>query len=220
MSGDYFTKSKETTKNLPQKNDGNFFLNAQKPKQASQLPTESPRHLNDYDFNLLREDAYKDVTDEVFKLEYKIARAENDINELDAKIQAAKEIHDFNLAETLFDKKKIIQEDLKGLIEIYNDKSLSSKITSGFASKFKISDNNKNWIDKLVDKIISKLPKQFSSVLEIRQSLNKLKNISKNVDELISMQIPYGEASAKYDQLSKYIVKANIIQAELSKFVK
>ena len=175
--------------------------------------------MNDYDFNILRDNAYKDVTDEVFKLEYKIAKAQNDIEEYDAKIQAAKEIRDFNLAETLFDKKKIVQEDLKALIEIYNDKSLSSKITSGIASKFKIN-NNKNFIERILEKFISKLPKQFSSILEIKQSLSKLKNISKNVDELISMQIPYGEASAKYDQLSKYIVKANIIQSELSKFVK
>lgn len=219
MSGDYFTKSNDVKQNISEHDDGNFFLNAQKTRISTPAVNENARHLNDYDFNILRDNAYKDVTDEVFKLEYKIAKAQNDIEEYDAKIQAAKEIRDFNLAETLFDKKKIVQEDLKALIEIYNDKSLSSKITSGIASKFKIN-NNKNFIERILEKFISKLPKQFSSILEIKQSLSKLKNISKNVDELISMQIPYGEASAKYDQLSKYIVKANIIQSELSKFVK
>ena len=61
------------------------------------------------------------------------------------------------------------------------------------------------------------LPSKFSSVLEIRQSLEKLESINKSVDELMSLQTPYGEAGDKYTQLSKYITRANNIQAQISK---
>jgi len=218
MNGDTFTSNKNSNipKTIP--DDDNFFLNNVEKKQKT---SEINRHLNDYDYNLLKEDAYKDVTDEVFKLEYKISKAENEIKDLDAKIQAAKDIRDFNMAEALIDKKKLIQSDLKNLVTIYNDKSLSSKISGEFSSKIKNKiDNGKNVFKNIFESFISILPEQFSSVLEIKHSLNKLKNISQSVDELISMQIPYGEAPYRYDQLSKYIVKANMIQAELSKFNK
>ena len=45
------------------------------------MPTEPVRRLNDYDYNILREDAYKDVSDELFKLEYKISRLEEELTE-------------------------------------------------------------------------------------------------------------------------------------------
>ena len=60
----------------------------------------------------MRTPVYRDVTDEIFKLEYKIARTEEELNELESQIQAAKDIRDFDLVEVLFNKKKIMQEDL------------------------------------------------------------------------------------------------------------
>ena len=36
----------------------------------------------------------------------------------------------------------------------------------------------------------------------------------------MSVQYPYGEAGDKYEQLSKYIARANTIQAEISRFMK
>ena len=51
----------------------NFFLSEDIPKiNNKSFNSEPSRRLNDYDFNLLKEDAYKDVSDDVFKLEYKI----------------------------------------------------------------------------------------------------------------------------------------------------
>ena len=60
----------------------------------------------------------------------------------------------------------------------------------------------------------------MSSVIELKQSLNKLESINKNVDELMTMQTPYGEAADKYAQLSKYIARANNIQAKISRSLK
>ena len=68
--------------------------------------------------------------------------------------------------------------------------------------------------------MISKLPKRFSSALELKKSLAKLENINKSVDELMTMQTPYGEAVDKYEKLTKYITRANTIQAQISKSLK
>lgn len=197
--------------------DNNFFLNQDK----TNLTSEPIKHLNDYDSNILKEGAYKDVTDEIFKLEYKISRIEDTIRDIDNQIQAAKDIRDFNLTESLFARKKILQEDLNGLLEIYNDTSLSAKLSGSITGKFKkyIAELKKS-ANGISDIVISKLPGKFSSILEIKKSLAKLENINKNVDELMTMQAPFGEAGDKYEQLSKYIAKANNIQAEISKYLK
>ena len=184
-----------------------------------------PKRLNDYDFNLLKEDAYKDVSDDLFKLEYKIARTAEEIKSFEVQIQAASDINDVDLIKDLQNRYNLAKEDYESLVAIYNDKSISARVSEGILSLFgeKIKGNYKsvqNIFYNLSEKVIEKLPKQFSSIIELKKSLNKLENINKSVDELISMNIPYGENLNKYDQLSKYIVKANAIQGELSKIIK
>ena len=221
MEGDTFTNSQDNFFAKSQSTDDNNFFT-----QMEHMPKISPhtlpkRHLNDYDYNILKDGAYKDITDELFKLEYKISRAENDIKEIENKIQSARDISDFDLAETLTIKKHQMEKDLKGLIEIYNDKGFTTKISGGISSKIKEKlSASKNILSKISDSIISKLPGKLSAIPNIRISLNKLESLNKNVDELMSLHIPYGESTDKYEQLSKYIVKANIIQAEISKFMK
>lgn len=220
MNGDIFVNNKENPFGKHQDDEDNFFLQPES-IPAHGMQAEPARRLNDYDYNILKEDAYKDVTDELFKLEYKISKAEDDIKNLEAQIQAARDIRDFELVETLFNRKKILQEDLKGLIEIYNDTSLSAKISGGISLKLKTQFTNmKKAIDSFNELVISKLPKRFSSVLEVKKSLNKLENINKSVDELMTLQTPYGEAGDKYEQLSRYISRANTIQAEIAKYLR
>lgn len=204
--------------------DDNFFLQPEDIRPIN-VQTEPQRRLNDYDYNILKEDAYKDVTDEIFKLEYKISKTEEELKSIEDEIQAAKDVRDFNKVEFLFNRKKQLQEDLNGLIEIYNDTSLSAKISGGITNMLspKVKENFSG-IKKLFgifsDALISKLPKRFSSALELKKSLAKLENINKSVDELMTMQTPYGEAIDKYEKLTKYITRANTIQAQISKSLK
>lgn len=204
--------------------DDNFFLQPEDIRPIN-VQTEPQRRLNDYDYNILKEDAYKDVTDEIFKLEYKISKTEEELKSIEDEIQAAKDVRDFNKVEFLFNRKKQLQEDLNGLIEIYNDTSLSAKISGGITNMLspKVKENFSG-IKKLFgifsDALISKLPKRFSSALELKKSLAKLENINKSVDELMTMQTPYGEAVDKYEKLTKYITRANTIQAQISKSLK
>ena len=207
--------------------NNNFFLMEETPtlQNSKQSISEPTRRLNDYDFNLLKEDAYKDVSDDLFKLEYKIAKTEEEIKTFESQIQAAREIGDYNLIIDLSSRKNILEEDYEALVAIYNEKSISARISDKILSFFgsKIKNDIKTFQEKtsnITDSILSKLPKQFSSVIELKKSLAKLENLNKSVDELVSLNIPYGENINKYDQLSKYIIKANSIQAEISKYMK
>lgn len=205
----------------------NFFLYEDAPSLSGmkQTVSEPARRLNDYDFNLLKEDAYKDVSDDLFKLEYKISRTEDEIKSFESQIQSAQEIGDLELIVDLTNRKNLLIEDYEALVAIYNDKSLSAKITDklfgllGINIKNNISSFRKKASD-ISEIIIAKMPKQFTSIIELRKSLNKLENLNKSVDELMSMNIPYGENFNKYEQLSKYIIKANSIQSEISRYIK
>ena len=218
MFGDIFENNDH---NIKAADENNFFI--QQDKNFSINNVQEPvRRLNDYDFNLLKEDAYKDVTDEVFKLEYRISRLETEYQDIDNQIQAARDISDYDTVEYLVNRKKQIYQDLVLLARIYNEKTLSSKISGGIFNVLspKVKERLKrvgNVFKSIKDSVISNLPGHLSSVQELKQSLNKLENINKSVDELMTLQTPYGEAADKYEQLSKYITRANAIQAKIAR---
>jgi hypothetical protein len=204
----------------------NFFVNDSiSPVPIKRVVSESNRRLNDYDFNLLKEDAYKDISDDVFKLEYKISKIEEELKNIDIQIQTAQDIADSNSLGELNARKLILREDLEALIAIYNDKSVSARITENmsnlFGARFQTGIVNfKSKLSVFTENIMSKLPGPFSSVIELKKSLNKLENISRSVDELMTMNIPYGENFNKYEQLSKFIIRANSIQAEINNYMR
>lgn len=222
MDGDKFVStSKNTNPNLFADDDNdNFFLQTDGVAMRISQP-EPIRHLNDYDSNILKEGAYREVSDEVLKLEYKIARAEAEIAEIDKQIQLANEIKDSIALNALYTKKAQWQTDLKDLTTEYKNISISAKISGGLTSKIMDRLNNtKNLFGSFSEALLSKIPGKLSSFLEVKNSLVKLENINKSVDELMAVQYPYGEAGDKYEKLSKYIARANTIQAEISKFIK
>lgn len=222
---DSFEISKKNPFNEENKNDNFFLLDETPTVQYPKFQSEPLRRLNDYDFNLLKEDAYKDVSDDLFKLEYKISKMEESLKSVEAQIQAARDIHDYDLIDELVVRMISIKQEYDELIEIYNEKSISTRISGGIMNLF--GENFKNKInlfksqfDGISEKIIAKMPKQVSSILELKKTLNKLENINRSVNELMTMNMPYGENYNKYDQLSKYIIKANSIQGEISRYIK
>ena len=221
MDGDRFIS---TNKNILRQSDNmadenNFFMQSDVSSKISQ--SEPMRHINDYDSNILKEDAYKDVNDEVFKLEYKIAKIENEIKEVDKQIQMADEIYDYYASEQLKLRKHQLTQDLLVLMDMYNEVSLSAKISGGVTSKIRDKFINVGKvIESFAETMLSKFPGKISSIIEIKNSLNKLESINKSVDELMKSKYPYGEAAEKYNKLSKYISRANAIQSEIYKFMK
>ncbi len=216
----------ELTKNVSDMAAGRVLNNEEEnPFSSHTVYSDGVRRLNDYDFNILKDGAYKDINDDVFKLEYKISKTEEEINALKSQISAAYEINDLYKVEELNNKLLYLNDEYKNLLAIYNEKTLSAKIadfSSNIINKI-FGKKNKNLEDNpknLTDIIISKLPKKISSILKVKKSLNLLENINKSVDELVTMTIPYGENVDKYKQLSKYIIKANSIHSEISSYLK
>ncbi len=226
-SGKVFEKNFEQSLSDTSLSEDNFFLTG----DVNLLPPEPVRRLNNYDSVLLEEDAYKEVSDDLFKIEYKIARIEEELKEIDNRIQSARDIYDYDQIENLSGRKKQLKEERENLIKMYNEMSLSAKISDSILSVFggrgKLEDKLPNSIKALQrgikafsDALLSKMPKKFSSAVELKKSLSRLESINKNVDELISMNIPYGENIDKYEKLSKYIIRANSIQNNISKTIK
>ena len=205
--------------------NNNFFLTENILSLNKQPKMDSSKRLNDYDYNLLKEDAYKEVNDDLFRLEYRISKVEEYIKNNSIQLESAKEIGDSALVEELSIKRKMLEDDYKALLALYNNKSFSAKISDKILNLFgiKIKDSVKflkNSFTDNSDKIISKMPKQFLTLLKLRKTLNTLENLNQSVSELISLNTPYGEQFSKYDKLSKYIIKANSIHANISQDIR
>ena len=180
--------------------------------------------LNDLDSNLFSESAYKGVDDEMFQLEYRINRAENKLKRLQSSIISASAINDYQKLKILNAKKLQYEQELKKLYENYNSKSLPSRL-SGEILNFVTQSPKKSeglfqkTINFIEQKLFPKISDKFGIALNIKEALIKLENINKNVDDLVSMQTPYGEHSEKYVRLLQYLNKANTIQYEISQMV-
>lgn len=215
MKGDMHTNTNYTD-NGPKKN---FFIESG--DSFVQNSPNSARHINNYDMDILKEGAYKKINNDSFKLEYKIFKSEEDIKAVEKQIQAAKDINNFELAQTLYNRKKQLEAELNEFVQQYNHSGLSAKISGGVEEHVVNHFNAiKNTISNVAELFFSKFPNKISSMIELKNSLSKLENISKSVDELMSLQVPYGEAAERYEQLSKYITKANAIQASISKYMR
>ena len=184
-----------------------------------------PLHkVNGLDSVLIEETAYKEVKDETFRLEYRINYLENDLKLIAKQIMAAKDINDFQKIDILTIKKHQEELELNELYKKYNKQGLSAKLSGGITglviSKPKqdksFFDNVLNFIS---DEILAKISKRFSAGRSIKVALSKLDNINKNVDELVSMDIPYGEGPLKYERLTNYLSRANVIQYQISKTI-
>ena len=205
----------------------NFFMNENSTNIfIKNYHNTNSRSINDYDLNLLQEDAYKDVSDEVFKLEYKIHKIEQELKEICSQLQAAIDINDYELIKKLSLRKSFLEDSHKNLIVLYNEKSLSTRISDGisnilgFNTRHKINSQKNTFFQNLYEKLVSKLPSKYLSLFELKKSLNKLESINKSVDELVTMKSSYNDNLNKYDQLSKYILKANSIQAQIKNSIK
>ena len=121
-------------------------------------------------------------------------------------------------------RKHSLQERLKVLNSAYGESDVTTKLSSNIAAVFNIKPTFlTKTIDKCVDfiseKILSKISPNYNSGKSIKTALNKLETLNKNVDELVTMQTPYGEADERYDMLSEYLNRANVIHFNISKTV-
>ena len=178
--------------------------------------------LNGLDSTLLEKEAYRDIDDDAFKIEYKIEQLESEIKILDKQIASAEAINDTEKIDMLKMKKHSVEYQLNDLYKIYNGADITRKLTGNITSLMKpkknvFSEFKQNVSNFINNKILAKISRRFNSGRDLKTALNKLQNINQNVDELVSLQAPYGEKEEKYDRLTRYLTKANTIQYQISK---
>lgn len=196
--------------------DTNPFTMPEKFKQAT-----SPFHIDGYDSAMLEQRAYLKLDDEMLKMEYRINQLEEDLMIINDEILAAINIDDNSRKEFLNSKKEKIQKELDELNSKYFDIGVMSKFTTIMSYIFrKRSPKEKNVFQKVMY-VISKyifatLSKRLNFTFNLKESLSKLADINRSVDELISLRIPFGGLTGRYEKLTNYINKANDIHAQIA----
>lgn len=194
------------------------------PVQLEQADMPNGSRLNALDSTILVNEAYQNLEDPNLKTEYQITKIETELKSLDKEIENSKAINDYQKTDILTIRKHVLKERLKSLNEDYGESDVTNKIsgeiTSIFNKKPKLLLKVVNsCINFMSQKVLPKVSKKYNSGLEIKTALNKLETLNKNVDELVTMQMPYGEADERYDMLSEYINRANVIHFNISKTV-
>ena len=193
-------------------------------QQGKTVETSNHIRLNALDSTLLENEAYNEIEDDNFKAEYRISYLEKKIKILDNDIKNAQNINDLQKVDILTMRKHSLQKELRQLQEKYGNADITTKlsedITNILSSKptviTRVLSNFQNFLSQ---NILSKISKSFNNNQDVKAALAKLKTLNKNVDELINMQTPYGEADEWYDKLSDYLNTANVINFQISKTV-
>lgn len=180
--------------------------------------------LNAMDSTLLENEAYNDIEDDNFKAEYRISNLEKKIKMLDSDIKNAQNINDLQKVDVLTMRKHALQKELRQLQESYGSADITTKLSEDISNILSVKptaitqaiSNLRAFISR---NILSKISKSFNNNQDVKIALAKLQTLNKNVDELINMQTPYGEADEWYDKLSDYLNTANVINFQISKTV-
>ena len=186
--------------------------------------TTSPFLIDGFDSAMLEERAYLKLDDEMLKLEYRINRLEEDLMIINEEIAAALNIEDQSRLEFLNTKKEAIEKEIEVLNDKYYDIGAMSKFTTIISSLFRRKyKKEKTIINKIghffLKYVLSVFSKRLNFTFGLRDSLSKLADINRSVDELISLRIPFGGLTGRYEKLTNYIIKANDIHAKISKNV-
>ena len=144
------------------------------------------------------------------------------LSKLDNQIDALESLGYVIQISDLKERKKKIEDELAELNKEYAQMGLSTKISGQIASAigFKSKGGNtrffrvKEFISK---KILAKMSKKIGHSQVMKEALGKLSSINSNVDELIHLQVPYGETITRYEKLTAYLNRANVIHSQISR---
>jgi len=187
--------------------------------------TKSPHiRLNGLDSAILEEESYRNLDDEILKIEYQITKLNDELNMLEKELSQAKQIEDYQRIDILTIKKRNIEKKLKLLHDNYKDSDISTQLSDNisalFAYKPKGIGKFFSTVGRFVEhNILGKVFDNVGSAEDIRMALSKLETLNKNVDELVTMQAPYGEADERYEMLTEYLNRANVIHYNISKTI-
>ena len=206
--------------------EGNIFsrefnFSAVNPFGGGYAPSEktlaATKRINGYDSTILNNtDFDRDATEEL-SIDYRIKEKEAVLKDLNDKIKVADNYGTQNEALSLKAKRQRIMQELDSLRkqQMYGGRVLGKKFThQTFKQKMPVIYKIQEFISR---NILSKVSKKVKSVVTLTDSLEQLSQISKSVDELIDLNVPYGEKMQNYEKLTGYLNQANKIHSKISK---
>ena len=206
--------------NFSEVNPFSADFNPQEVKPTQNTTATNPiKRLNGYDSAILNKTKYDEAETEDLSLEYRIKEKESIIKDLDTKIKVADNYGTQNEALGLKAKKQRITEELNTLRkqQMYGGRVLGEKSQAyheSFKQKMPIIYKIQSFISR---QILAKVSKKVNSVVTLSDSLEQLSEISKSVDDLVDMNVPYGEKVQNYEKLTEYLNQANMIHSKISK---
>ena len=206
--------------NFSEVNPFSADFNPQEVKPTQNTTATNPiKRLNGYDSAILNKTKYDEAETEDLSLEYRIKEKESIIKDLDSKIKVADNYGTQNEALGLKAKKQRITDELNTLRkqQMYGGRVLGEKSQAyheSFKQKMPIIYKIQSFISR---QILAKVSKKVNSVVTLSDSLEQLSEISKSVDDLVDMNVPYGEKVQNYEKLTEYLNQANMIHSKISK---
>lgn len=206
----------------PSQVDGNFFVENSQQEETEQLSPNIGLRINDYDSSILENNAYQLLSDDMFKVEHKMSMLESTLLKINSEITALQSLGAAIQISELIERKEKIERELAELNKIYSELGISTMISGQIASAVNFTaKKRRNLLSKtrtfISRKILAKISPKMCLNQAMRDALENLCNINLGVDELIKMQIPYGETSKRYEKLTAYLNKANTIHSQISR---
>lgn len=181
-------------------------------------PEKPHKRLNGYDSTILNKANFDQVQEPDLSMDFRIKEKESILKELDEKIKLSDNYGNQGESLSLKAKRQRINQELNTLKkqQIFGSQSLTNDKFSRETLKNRLPILYK--INNFVSRhILSKVSKKINSVVALSDSLEQLSDISKSVDELVGMNIPYGEKVQNYEKLTTYLSQANAIHSKISK---
>lgn len=206
----------------PSKADGNFFVENSQHEEPEQQNTTLGLRINDYDSSILENNAYQLLSDDMFKIEHKMELLENTLSRINSEIIALQSLGAAIQISELIERKEKIERELAELNKIYSELGISTMISGQIVSAVSFTKKKRrNFLSKtrtfISKNILAKISPRISLNQSMKDALENLCNINLGVDELINMQIPYGETGKRYEKLTAYLNKANTIHSRIAR---
>lgn len=199
--------------------DNGFEPSKSVPEPVNKSATNPIKRLNGYDSAILNKTKYDEAESEDLSIEYRIKEKESIIKDLDSKIKTADIYGTQNEALGLKAKRQRILQELDTLRkqQMYGGRVLGEKkqlTHNTFKEKMPVIYKVQEFVSR---QILARVSKKINSVVTLTDSLEQLSEISKSVDELIDINVPYGEKVQNYEKLTEYLNQANIIHSKITK---
>lgn len=188
------------------------IVNTTKPSFPS-----SVKRLNGYDSTILNKTSIDRNKGEELSIEYRIKEKESIVKDLNSKIEIADTYGTQNESLGLKAKRQRVLQELDTLRkqQMYGGRVLGEKFShEGFKKKMPFIYKVQKFISR---QILARISGKIKSVVTLTDSLEQLSEISKSVDELIELNVPYGEKTKNYEKLTSYLAQANQIHSKISK---